>query len=155
MHFYMKCSAECKSKVFSLLQENISRLRQVWNGMNLSILIFQVPSKENISTLSALELAEQMTYLDQKILFTVMSSEFLEQAWLKSEKNEKSPHIVIMTKRFNDVSFLGTFLIWNSRNLSSDVATGCIWNFDPTLHHNSGSSHWKIHSCSGYLPMFA
>ena len=79
--------------------------------MNLSILIFQVPSKENISTLSALELAEQMTYLDQKILFTVMSSEFLEQAWLKSEKNEKSPHIVIMTKRFNDVSFLGTFLI--------------------------------------------
>ena len=33
-----------------------------------------------------------------------MSSEFLEQAWLKSEKNDKSPHIVIMTKRFNDVS---------------------------------------------------
>ena len=34
-----------------------------------------------------------------------MSSEFLEQAWLKSEKTERSPHIVIMTKRFNDVRF--------------------------------------------------
>lgn len=47
-----------------------------------------------------------MTYLDQKIMFTIMSSEFLEQAWLKSEKAEKAPHIVIMTKRFNDVSNL-------------------------------------------------
>ena len=54
--------------------------------------------------MSALEVAEQMTYLDQKIMFAIMSSEFLEQAWLKAEKNEKSPHIVIMTKRFNDVS---------------------------------------------------
>jgi hypothetical protein len=50
--------------------------------------------------------AEQMTYLDQNIMFTIMSSEFLEQAWLKSEKATKSPHIVIMTKRFNDMSRL-------------------------------------------------
>ena len=35
-----------------------------------------------------------------------MSSEFLGQSWLKGEKNELSPHIVIMTKRFNDVSYL-------------------------------------------------
>ena len=47
-----------------------------------------------------------MTYLDQKIMFTIMSSEFLGQSWLKGEKNELSPHIVIMTKRFNDVSYL-------------------------------------------------
>ena len=47
-----------------------------------------------------------MTYLDQKIMFTIMSSEFLGQSWLKGEKNELSPHIVIMTKRFNDVSHL-------------------------------------------------
>ena len=76
----------------------------VWLQISL-----QVPSKENISTLSALEVAEQMTYVDQKIMFTIMSSEFLEQAWLKSEKIEKSPHIVIMTKRFNDVIF--TYLL--------------------------------------------
>ena len=67
---------------------------------------WQVSSKENITSLSALEVAEQMTYLDQKIMFTIMSSEFLGQSWLKGEKNELSPHIVIMTKRFNDVSYL-------------------------------------------------
>ena len=67
---------------------------------------WQVSSKENITSLSALEVAEQMTYLDQKIMFTIMSSEFLGQSWLKGEKNELSPHIVIMTKRFNDVSHL-------------------------------------------------
>ena len=66
--------------------------------------LFQSPSKDDISTLSALEIAEQMTYLDQKIMFTINSNEFLEQAWIKSERKEKSPHIVIMTKRFNDVS---------------------------------------------------
>lgn len=39
-------------------------------------------------------------------MFTIMSSEFLEQAWLKSDKTDRSPHIVIMTKRFNDTSRL-------------------------------------------------
>ena len=66
--------------------------------------LFQSPSKDDISTLSALEIAEQMTYLDQKIMFTINSNEFLEQAWMKSERKEKAPHIVVMTKRFNDVS---------------------------------------------------
>ncbi|TRY67068.1 hypothetical protein TCAL_03106 [Tigriopus californicus] len=65
-----------------------------------------VPSRENINTLSALEIAEQMTFLDQKILFTIQSSEFLGQAWTKPDKDVKSPHIVIMTKRFNDMSCL-------------------------------------------------
>jgi hypothetical protein len=36
-------------------------------------LLLQRPSKETISTLSALEIAEQMTYFDQKILFTIGS----------------------------------------------------------------------------------
>ena len=35
--------------------------------------MFQRPSKENISSLSALEIAEQMTYFDQKILFSIRS----------------------------------------------------------------------------------
>ena len=32
-----------------------------------------VPSIENISTLSALEIAEEMTFLDQQILFSICS----------------------------------------------------------------------------------
>ena len=94
------------------------------------IFTFQVPSKENISTLSALEVAEQMTYLDQKIMFTIMSSEFLEQAWLKSDKTDRSPHIVIMTKRFNDVSFVVPDwmirIVFSSGFLFSDFPFGCL-----------------------------
>ena len=32
-------------------------------------------------------------------------SEFLGQAWAKSEKDTKAAHIVLMTKRFNEVKF--------------------------------------------------
>ena len=77
--------------------------------------------KENLSTLSALEIAEQMTFMDQRILFSISSqyaklgnllsahayfiifSEFLGQAWNKTEKKDKAPNICLMTERFNDV----------------------------------------------------
>ena len=68
--------------------------------------LLQLNVNESISTLSALEIAEQMTYIDHKILFTIQSSEFLGQAWNKSEKEKKAPNIVLMTRRFNDMSRL-------------------------------------------------
>ncbi|XP_064474467.1 ras-specific guanine nucleotide-releasing factor 2-like isoform X2 [Ornithodoros turicata] len=62
------------------------------------------PSKETIESLSALEIAEGMTYLDHKIFIAIRSEEFLGQAWMKPEKATKAPHILLMTRRFNDVS---------------------------------------------------
>lgn len=35
--------------------------------------MFQIPSKESIETLSALEIAEQMTYLDHQIFVCIRS----------------------------------------------------------------------------------
>lgn len=64
------------------------------------------PSKENIETLSALEIAEQMTYLDHQIFSAIRSEEFLGQAWMKSDKKSRAEHIILMTKRFNDGSRL-------------------------------------------------
>ncbi|XP_026480940.1 ras-specific guanine nucleotide-releasing factor 2-like [Ctenocephalides felis] len=64
------------------------------------------PSKESIETLSALEIAEQMTYLDHQIFMSIRSEEFLGQAWMKSDKAVRAPHILLMTRRFNDVSRL-------------------------------------------------
>jgi hypothetical protein len=32
--------------------------------------------------------------------------EFLGQAWMKTDKATKAPHIILMTKRFNEVSIL-------------------------------------------------
>jgi hypothetical protein len=44
------------------------------------------PSKDNIESLSALEIAEVMTYLDHKIFVRIQSEEFLGQAWMKDNK---------------------------------------------------------------------
>lgn len=81
----------------------------------------QLPSKESIHTLSALEIAEQMTFLDQKILFSILSSEFLGQAWTKTDKQTKAPHIVLMTKRFNDMSRLVVSEIMSQPCMTSRV----------------------------------
>ena len=50
-------------------------LKAVTNKLNLHELMKApvVPSEENISTLSALEIAEEMTFLDQQILFSICS----------------------------------------------------------------------------------
>ena len=43
-------------------------------------------SKDTIETLSALEIAEVMTYLDHNIFVRIQSEEFLGQAWMKEDK---------------------------------------------------------------------
>lgn len=64
------------------------------------------PSPDSIETLSALEIAEGMAYLDHKIFLAIRSEEFLGQAWMKMDKAIRAPHILLITKRFNDVSRL-------------------------------------------------
>ncbi|XP_043277433.1 ras-specific guanine nucleotide-releasing factor 2-like isoform X2 [Venturia canescens] len=81
-----------------------------------------VQSKESIETLSALEIAEQMTYLDHKIFVTITSEEFLGQAWMKTDKATRAPHIILMTKRFNEVSQLVVSEIVRRSNISARVA---------------------------------
>ncbi|KAK0071451.1 hypothetical protein PV326_001223, partial [Microctonus aethiopoides] len=79
-------------------------------------------SKESIETLSALEIAEQMTYLDHKIFVTITSEEFLGQAWMKTDKATRALHIILMTKRFNEVSQLVVSEIVRRSNMSARVA---------------------------------
>lgn len=62
------------------------------------------PSRDNIETLSALEIAECMTFIDHNIFVRIQSEEFLGQAWMKDEKTVNAFHILLMTKHFNDVS---------------------------------------------------
>jgi hypothetical protein len=78
------------------------------NRIDLDVLLAPPtkPSPDSIETLSALEIAEGMTYLDHKIFLAIKSEEFLGQAWMKSDKAIKAPHILLITKRFNDVSRL-------------------------------------------------
>jgi len=78
------------------------------NQVDLDVLLAP-PAKaspDSIESLSALEIAEGMTYLDHKIFLAIKSEEFLGQAWMKADKAIKAPHILLITKRFNDVSRL-------------------------------------------------
>ncbi|XP_055347134.1 ras-specific guanine nucleotide-releasing factor 1-like [Paramacrobiotus metropolitanus] len=64
-------------------------------------------SSKDLSTIySALEIAEQMTLLDHKIFMAMRGEEFLGMAWMKADKGEKAPNILLITKRFNETSRL-------------------------------------------------
>ncbi|XP_058822147.1 ras-specific guanine nucleotide-releasing factor 1-like isoform X2 [Topomyia yanbarensis] len=104
----------------------------------------QTPSKESIETLSALEIAEQMTYLDHQIFLAIRSEEFLGQAWMKSDKKSRAEHIILMTKRFNDGSRLVCSEIVSRSNMVARVAAiekwtavadicRCLHNFNGVL----------------------
>ncbi|CAG0903934.1 unnamed protein product, partial [Darwinula stevensoni] len=80
------------------------------------------PARETMETLSALEIAEQMTYLDHKIFVAIRSEELLSQAWMKAEKAMKAPHVVMITRRFNEVSRLVASEILRQSALPSRVA---------------------------------
>lgn len=80
------------------------------------------PSPDSIETLSALEIAEGMTHLDHKIFQAIRSDEFLDQAWMKPDKALKAPHILLITKRFNDVSRLVASEIIRVPDLARRVA---------------------------------
>ena len=41
--------------------------------------------------------------------FTTFFREFLGQAWMKKNKEEKAPNICLMTERFNDVSYVSHY----------------------------------------------
>ncbi|XP_015792676.1 ras-specific guanine nucleotide-releasing factor 2-like isoform X4 [Tetranychus urticae] len=66
----------------------------------------QMGCKDTFDTVSAMEIAESMTYLDHKIFISIQSEEFLGQAWMKSDRATRAPHILLMTRRFNEVSRL-------------------------------------------------
>lgn len=95
-------------KAAAQLLHMISKQDQDKTKVDLDILLapHMTPSKETVESLSALEIAEGMTYLDHKIFIAIRSEEFLGQAWMKPEKATKAPHILLMTRRFNDVSRL-------------------------------------------------
>ncbi|XP_055314318.1 ras-specific guanine nucleotide-releasing factor 2-like isoform X3 [Sitodiplosis mosellana] len=116
------------------------------NQLKLQLLLAPptIPSKESIETLSALEIAEQMTYLDHQIFVNIRSEEFLGQAWMKSSKKTQAEHISQMTTRFNDGSRLVCSEIISRNNMQARVAAiekwtavadicRCLHNFNGVL----------------------
>ncbi|KAL1117876.1 hypothetical protein AAG570_004189 [Ranatra chinensis] len=112
--------------------------------LNLLLAPPMAPSKESIETLSALEIAEQMTYVDHKIFTSIRSEEFLGQAWMKTDKATRAPHIILMTRRFNEVSQLVVSEIVRRSNMTARIhaiekwaavadISRCLHNFNGVL----------------------
>ncbi|KAF0287455.1 Ras-specific guanine nucleotide-releasing factor 1 [Amphibalanus amphitrite] len=133
-------------KAASQLYHMITREEPVRNRVTLDRLLAPplTPSEESIDTLSALDIAEQMTYLDHQIFMAIRSEEFLCQNWMKPEKTQKAPHIVMITRRFNEMSMLVVSSILKNKNSSDRVqviekwaAVGdicrCLQNFNGVL----------------------
>ncbi|XP_035213872.1 ras-specific guanine nucleotide-releasing factor 1-like [Stegodyphus dumicola] len=112
-----------ETKAASQLLQMISKQDQEKQTVDLDLLLATplTASKENVETLSALEIAEGMTYLDHKIFISIRSEEFLGQAWMKPEKATKAPNILLMTRRFNDVSRLVVSEIMRATMMSARV----------------------------------
>ncbi|XP_073425110.1 ras-specific guanine nucleotide-releasing factor 1 isoform X2 [Dendrobates tinctorius] len=61
---------------------------------------------EPFESLSALEIAEQITLLDHLIFKKIPYEEFFGQGWMKADKNERTPYIMGTSKHFNHMSNL-------------------------------------------------
>lgn len=84
-----------------------------------------------------------------------VSREFLGQAWMKSEKVVKAPHIILMTKRFNDMSRLVSSEILHRKSLEARTAaikkwaavadiSRCLHNFNGVLQICSALTNSSI-----------
>ncbi|KAG7300104.1 hypothetical protein JYU34_015643 [Plutella xylostella] len=116
----------------------------------------RVPTKESIETLSALEIAEQMTYLDYQIFYCIRSEEFLGQAWNKADKADRAPHILMMTAHFNHISNLVISEILKKYTLAGRVAAiekwaavadiaRCLHNFNGVLQICAALSNTSVY----------
>uniref|UniRef100_H3D7P0 Ras protein specific guanine nucleotide releasing factor 2 n=1 Tax=Tetraodon nigroviridis TaxID=99883 RepID=H3D7P0_TETNG len=64
------------------------------------------PKAECLESLSAMELAEQITLLDHIVFRSIPYEEFLGQGWMKVDKIERTPYIMKTSQHFNDMSNL-------------------------------------------------
>ncbi|XP_048359268.1 ras-specific guanine nucleotide-releasing factor 2 isoform X1 [Sphaerodactylus townsendi] len=81
--------------------------------------MLESPKPECFETLSAMELAEQITLLDHIVFRSIPYEEFLGQGWMKLDKNERTPYIMKTSQHFNDMSNLVASQIMNYTDVGS------------------------------------
>ncbi|XP_036450192.1 ras-specific guanine nucleotide-releasing factor 2 [Colossoma macropomum] len=83
----------------------------------------EYPKTECFESLSAMELAEQITLLDHIVFRSIPYEEFLGQGWMKVDKNEKTPYIMKTSQHFNDMSNLVASQIMTHTDVSSRASS--------------------------------
>ncbi|XP_012725518.2 ras-specific guanine nucleotide-releasing factor 2 isoform X2 [Fundulus heteroclitus] len=77
------------------------------------------PKAECLESLSAMELAEQITLLDHIVFRSIPYEEFLGQGWMKVDKTERTPYIMKTSQHFNDMSNLVASQIMSHTDVGS------------------------------------
>uniref|UniRef100_A0AAQ5YXG3 Ras protein-specific guanine nucleotide-releasing factor 2a n=1 Tax=Amphiprion ocellaris TaxID=80972 RepID=A0AAQ5YXG3_AMPOC len=74
-------------------------------------------------SLSAMELAEQITLLDHIVFRSIPYEEFLGQGWMKVDKTERTPYIMKTSQHFNDMSNLVASQIMTHTDVGSRASS--------------------------------
>ncbi|XP_072167414.1 ras-specific guanine nucleotide-releasing factor 1-like [Diadema setosum] len=123
----------------------------------LAALIPEQPLPEDtFDKMSALELAEQLTYLEHKLLRAIPYWEFLNQSWMKEGKATRAPNILAVTRRFNEVSKLVSSEILRQKTVAlralaierwagvADICR-CMHNFNSVLEITSALMNSSVY----------
>ncbi|XP_036069525.1 ras-specific guanine nucleotide-releasing factor 2 isoform X2 [Oryzias melastigma] len=78
---------------------------------------------ECFESLSAMELAEQITLLDHIVFRSIPYEEFLGQGWMKVDKTERTPYIMKTSQHFNDMSNLVASQIMSHTDVGSRASS--------------------------------
>ncbi|XP_077456409.1 ras-specific guanine nucleotide-releasing factor 2 isoform X1 [Stigmatopora argus] len=81
------------------------------------------PKAECFESLSAIELAEQITLLDHIVFRSIPYEEFLGQGWMKFDKTERTPYIMKTSQHFNDMSNLVASQIMTHTDVGSRASS--------------------------------
>ncbi|XP_063101348.1 ras-specific guanine nucleotide-releasing factor 2 isoform X1 [Cavia porcellus] len=114
------------------------------------------PKAECFESLSAMELAEQITLLDHIVFRSIPYEEFLGQGWMKLDKNERTPSIMKTSQHFNDMSNLVASQIMNYADISSRASAiekwvavadicRCLHNYNGVLEITSALNRSAIY----------
>uniref|UniRef100_A0A8B9J6G6 Ras protein-specific guanine nucleotide-releasing factor 2a n=1 Tax=Astyanax mexicanus TaxID=7994 RepID=A0A8B9J6G6_ASTMX len=83
----------------------------------------ECPKAECFESLSAMEIAEQITLLDHIIFRSIPYEEFLGQGWMKMDKTERTPYIMKTSQHFNDMSNLVASQIMSHTDVGSRASS--------------------------------
>uniref|UniRef100_A0A8C2DJ92 Ras protein specific guanine nucleotide releasing factor 2 n=1 Tax=Cyprinus carpio TaxID=7962 RepID=A0A8C2DJ92_CYPCA len=88
-----------------------------------SLIQAECPKAEFFESLSAMELAEQITLLDHIVFRSIPYEEFLGQGWMKTDKTERTPYIMKTSQHFNDMSNLVASQIMSHTDVGSRASS--------------------------------
>uniref|UniRef100_A0A5K3F8N1 DH domain-containing protein n=1 Tax=Mesocestoides corti TaxID=53468 RepID=A0A5K3F8N1_MESCO len=149
-------------KVAFQLSREILNDQLVESRVDLALLMTptQTPSKENFDTIPALDIAEELTYIDYHIFRSIRTEELLNQVWMKDGKETNAPNVMLATKRFNEVSKLVVSEVISRSEVPERAACiekwiaiadicRCLQNYNGVLQICAGLENSSVHRLRG------